>query len=73
MIQTMKESVARAICAARGNDPDQMVVPGAPYLVDGKQFAAVSEWNAPVPLWHFYVDGAVAAINAVSDWIKVKS
>jgi hypothetical protein len=69
--ETLPQSVAFAICKAKGHDPMQMVVPGHPYLIDGKQFAAVSEFSSPIELWHFYKDEAKAAINAVSDWIRI--
>jgi hypothetical protein len=69
--ETLTEFVSHAICKAKGHDPMQMVVPGQPYLIDGKQFASISDFTTPIALWMFYRAEAQAAINAVSDWIKV--
>lgn len=60
------EQVACAIAKSRGHDPRQMVVPGQPYLIDGKTFAATSAYNEPVPLWTLYQTEAKAAIDAMA-------
>lgn len=62
-------AVAFAICEAKGNNPEQTVVPGQPYLIDGKPFAAVTEFSEPQQLWVHYTAEAEAAIKAVSAYL----
>jgi hypothetical protein len=62
-------AVALAICEAKGHDPQQLVVPGQPYLIDGKSFAAVTDFAEPQQLWVYYKAEAEAAIKAVSAYL----
>ena len=62
-------AVAFAICEANGHDPQQMVVPGQPYLIDGKSFTAITEFAGPQQLWVHYKAEAEAAIKAVSAYL----
>ena len=60
----MTERVARAICKARGFDPDQMI-----YMTKETPFGAggfkMVEHAPTVPSWTVYVHDAQAAIDAI--------
>ena len=70
---SLTKSVAFAICRSKGHDPEQMVVHGVPYEIEGKTFAAVNDFCTAVQLWTQFIPESKAAISAVSDWIKVSS
>lgn len=53
---TMVERVARAICMSQGEDPETLDVRR---ICDRE--------NNPLPLWHWYVEQAEAAIKAMRD------
>lgn len=63
------KAVACALCEAKGHDSHQMVVLGQPYLIDGKSFAAVTQFAEMQELWVHYSIEAEAAIKAVSAYL----
>lgn len=59
-VPEMVERVARALCRKSGTDPDMLVCPGRPWLVDNiRGYGPVSP---AIPAWRLFVGDAHTAI-----------